>query len=219
MKEILMNKRRFLVLTLCSLFIATFFENIKIQSLPIYASEQVQLTKKDEPKEAQKIELDGVPNFYKIDEHIYRCAQPTDKGFQNLEKFGIKTVINLRNFHSDDDEAKGTKLQLERIRFNTWHIKEEIIINAMLILEDKSRAPVVVHCLHGADRTGLICAMYRMLYQGWSKEEALAELTSDKFGYHAIWANIPKYIKNVDLKDLKEKIAKERQKRNSQHKE
>lgn len=224
-----MNFRTLLLLIFCHLFIATSIDSQQIRLVPLHASEQVQLAEKSKSEkkdssqspqcEAQKIELEGVPNFYQIDDHIYRCAQPTDKGFQNLEKFGIKTIINLRNFHSDDDEARGTKLNLERIRFNTWRIKEQIIIDAMLMLEDKTRGPFVIHCMHGADRTGLICAMYRMLYQDWSKEEALAELTSDKFGYHAIWANIPKYIKNVDLKELKRKIAQERQARDSRKKE
>jgi hypothetical protein len=38
----------------------------------------------------------GVPNFHQVSERIYRGAQPTTEGFQELAKMGIKTVVDLR---------------------------------------------------------------------------------------------------------------------------
>src|ERR1700680_1796674 len=38
----------------------------------------------------------GIKNFYQVDEHVYRGAQPTSEGFQYLAKIGVKTVIDLR---------------------------------------------------------------------------------------------------------------------------
>src|ERR1700730_5986665 len=40
--------------------------------------------------------LEGVGNFQKVDDHVYRGAQPTQEGFSNLSKLGIQTVIDLR---------------------------------------------------------------------------------------------------------------------------
>src|ERR1700730_6638593 len=40
--------------------------------------------------------LEGVGNFQKVDDHVYRGAQPTQEGFTNLSKLGIQTVVDLR---------------------------------------------------------------------------------------------------------------------------
>lgn len=47
-------------------------------------------------------------NLYQIDSGVYRSEQPSDADFKALEKYGIREVLNLRNRHSDDDEAAGT---------------------------------------------------------------------------------------------------------------
>ncbi|HEX7917405.1 hypothetical protein [Rudaea sp.] len=52
---------------------------------------------------------------------------------------------------------------------------------------------MLIHCWHGADRTGVVCAAYRMVVQGWSKADARAEMFDGGFGYHAVWRNIPAY--------------------------
>ncbi len=36
--------------------------------------------------------------------------------------------------------------------------------------------PIYVHCEHGKDRTGLVIALYRMRADGWSQEQAAAEM-------------------------------------------
>jgi len=35
--------------------------------------------------------------------------------------------------------------------------------------------PVFLHCLHGADRTGAMCAIYRTTMEDWSNKEAIKE--------------------------------------------
>ena len=69
---------------------------------------------------AVPVQIDGVPNLHRITDHLYRSEQPTADGFRNLEKLGIRTVINLRYFNSDDDEAAGTSLQLHRVKILTY---------------------------------------------------------------------------------------------------
>ena len=46
----------------------------------------------------------GVPNLHKVSDKLYRSAQPTAEGMTNLVALGIKTVVNLRDNHSDSDE-------------------------------------------------------------------------------------------------------------------
>jgi protein tyrosine/serine phosphatase len=46
--------------------------------------------------------------------------------------------------------------------------------------------PVLLHCEHGEDRTGLAVAAYRVVVSGWTKDEAMDEAL--KFGYRN-WLN------------------------------
>ena len=50
----------------------------------------------------------NLPNFQKVDEHVYRGAQPTDEGFRELAKLGIKTIVDLRLIgeHSQAQEER-----------------------------------------------------------------------------------------------------------------
>ena len=63
-----------------------------------------------------------------------------------------------------------------------------------------------MHCWHGSDRTGTVIAMYRMVVQGWSREDALDELVNGGYGYHTIYRNIPAYIRNVDIDSIRQQL-------------
>ena len=45
-----------------------------------------------------------------------------------------------------------------------------------------------------------------MVYQGWSKEQALDELQHGGYGFHAIWQNITRYLQRVDIERLRRQI-------------
>jgi protein tyrosine/serine phosphatase len=156
---------------------------------------------------AMPITLDGVPNLHQIAPHLYRSEQPTAVGMKNLEKLGIRTVINLRWFNNDRKEAQGTALRTERVKILTWDIDDEHVIEVMRMLKNADNGPFLIHCKHGADRTGLMTAMYRILEQGWSAEEALEELTNGGYGYHSIWTNILRYVRSVDVEKLRAAIS------------
>jgi protein tyrosine/serine phosphatase len=155
---------------------------------------------------AERVVLDGVPNLYRLTPQLYRSEQPTALGMKNLEKLGIRTVINLRAFNDDKDRAKGTSLRLERVKIVTWHIGDQHVIEVMRKLRDTANGPFLIHCQHGADRTGLMSAMYRVLEQGWTPDDALQELVEGGYGYHAMWKNIIRYVRSVDVSRLRSAI-------------
>jgi protein tyrosine/serine phosphatase len=156
---------------------------------------------------AEPIALEGVPNLHRISPTLFRSEQPTALGMKNLEKLGIRTVINLRYFNDDEDEVKGTSLRTEHTKILTWRIGDQHVIEVMKMLKDSQNGPFLIHCQHGADRTGLMTAMYRILEQGWSPADALQELTDGGFGYHSMWKNIVNYVRSVDVEKLKAAIA------------
>lgn len=145
-------------------------------------------------------------NFYRVDEHLYRSAQPDAAGMKQLEKLGIVNVLNLRQFHTDTKEAEGTSLHLYHVPMNAAVIKDADLVAALNIIS-AAKEPVLVHCWHGSDRTGAVVAMYRILFQGWTKADAITEMVEGGYGHHAIYANIAKHIKAVDVEAMRRELA------------
>jgi len=156
---------------------------------------------------AQPIALKGAPNLHKISSKLYRSAQPRAEGMRNLKQMGIKTIINLRAFHSDRDEIGDTGLGYEHIYMKTWHPEKEDVVRFLKIVTDPARAPVLVHCQHGADRTGTMSAIYRVVVDGWTKEEAVREMTQGGFNFHEVWSNLPPWIADLDIDELKKEVT------------
>jgi protein tyrosine/serine phosphatase len=155
----------------------------------------------------QPIALAGVPNFHKVTDTLYRSAQPTAEGMKNLHAMGIRTVINLRSFNTDRDEIGELPLQSEHIYMKAWHPEEKEAVWFLRIACDTNRAPVLVHCQHGADRTGTMCALYRVAVQNWNKSDATREMTEGGYGFHSVWGNLPKWLDRLDVETVKKKAG------------
>lgn len=156
---------------------------------------------------AKQLNVQGAPNLFQVASNIYRCAQPEAPGFKELEKMGIRTVISFRANHDDKDLLEGTKLELIRIPMDTWKAKDEDVVAFLKTITDTNKFPIVFHCQHGADRTGMMCAIYRIAVCGWSKDDAVKEMTEGGFGYHSMWKNLVEYIKDADIESLRKKAG------------
>ena len=62
---------------------------------------------------------------------------------------------------------------------------------------------MLVHCNLGSDRTGTMCAVYRIAVQGWSKEDAVEEMTRGGFGYNWVWFNLAVWVRGLDIDEIK----------------
>lgn len=156
---------------------------------------------------AQPIKLEGVPNLHKVGDNLYRSAQPTAQGMKNLRKMGIETIVNLRSFNSDRNLIGSTGLGYEHLYMKAWHPEHKEVVRFLQIATNPKRAPVLVHCQHGADRTGTMIALYRVSVQGWTREEALREMTEGGFGFHEVWSNLPEWIKQLDIEAIKKEAG------------
>ena len=123
-----------------------------------------------------------------------------------LKAMGIKTVVNLRAFHSDDGKISGTDLTQERVKMEPWDANNEDVIRFLKIVADTNNLPVFVHCERGADRTGTMCAMYRIVICGWTKSEAIAEMKNGGFKFSPIWKNLVVFIEIADVADIKRRL-------------
>ena len=160
-----------------------------------------------DPKWAVPIAVAGVGNLHKLADTLYRSEQPTAQGMRSLQQMGIKTVLSLRALHSDEEQVAQTQLKTERIYIKTWHIEEEDVVQFLKVVTDPARQPVLVHCQFGADRTGTMCAAYRVVVQGWTKEEAIREMTDGGYGFHQVWTNLKPWIETMDVDALRTKAG------------
>ena len=130
---------------------------------------------------AQKLSLEGVPVFAQVTPTLYRGAQPTEEGFRNLAKMGVKIVVDQRGSRSEREQV--TKLGMQYVAI-PWHCplpEDTVFARFLTLLRGNPGAKVFVHCLSGEDRTGMQIAAYRMAEQGWSAQEAKDEM--EAFGF------------------------------------
>ena len=152
---------------------------------------------------AAPLEIDGVQNLHRVSPDLYRSEQPTAAGMAGLEELGIRTVVNLRACHSDKNEIAGTGLARVNIPFHTWDPDEDELIRFLRLATAPEKSPVLVHCWHGSDRTGAMCAAYRVVVQGWSKDEAIREMKRGGYGHHKIWENLQRWIRDLDVEKIR----------------
>ena len=139
------------------------------------------------------------------DGKFYRSGQFTTSGLkQTIERYGIKTVINLQHENTDPlmpqgwmgkpkfleseiCQALGVRyIQLdvtELIPANEEGTRRPVGIDQFLkICDDPTIYPVLIHCMAGLHRTGRLTAIYRMEYEGRTNAEAAYEAKANGYG-------------------------------------
>ncbi len=149
-------------------------------------------------------------NLFRITPNFFRSARLQKEDVKLVQSLGIKTVISLRNFHHDDKILKNSGIKMQRVPINTWAVGDDKVIAALRAIKAAEKeGSVLLHCQHGADRTGMVVAMYRMIYMDWSREQALDELQNGGYGYHSMWKNIISYLQKVDIANIKQAVDNE----------
>jgi protein tyrosine/serine phosphatase len=191
-----MRRLPLLIATLCSLATA-----------PLAAAPPAATTRaaQHKPAEPSDTAVPGVRNFAKISDALYRGDQPTAEGFANLKKLGVRTVVNLRTFHSDRPALAGTGLRYVHIHAQAWNVEDKDLARFLKVVTDPANQPVFVHCMQGADRTGLSVAVYRVMEQGWTPEDAATEMTH--FRHNRVWRNIRDTLRTLDVDRMRRRVA------------
>ena len=155
---------------------------------------------------AQPVDISGVPNLYRVAAGLYRSAQPTAAGMAELDIRGVRTLINLSPYRADGKLIEGTRLREVRIPVNLREIRDAQVIAVLRHLKRAKDGPFLIHCENGAERTGLMVAMYRIVVEGWRKERAIAEMALGGYGQRVVWRNIVRYIGNVDVEKIRREV-------------
>ena len=122
-------------------------------------------------------------NFHKVDEDLYRSAQPTKNQFKNIiKKHNIKTILNLRgkehlkDLNYEIEIAKKYNVKLISVSLKSrGFAKEEELLNLINILKS-IKTPGLIHCKAGSDRTGFVAVLYLHVVKNIPIKKALKEL-------------------------------------------
>ncbi len=134
-----------------------------------------------------------ITNFSQVNEGIFRGARLTKmEAAEYLKSINIKNVINLQGGDLNSDigiiipwAEPGEKPEVIAAEKNAilalglgfFHSplnslepitkdEDKQIDEILAFMSDKKNQPVFIHCEHGADRTGLLVALYRVKYEG-----------------------------------------------------
>lgn len=121
-----------------------------------------------------------LPNFHRVDEHLYRGAQPADGGIARLKSLGVRTIVDLRG-GSSRATAEAKEAATAGMRYFSVPIcglgrpTDEQLKRILGLIDQADNWPVFVHCKAGQDRTGLVVACQRIARAGWTAERAIRE--------------------------------------------
>ncbi|WP_373684267.1 dual specificity protein phosphatase family protein [Acinetobacter sp. YH12045] len=151
-------------------------------------------------------------NFYQISPTLFRSEQPDADLAPVLREQHIDVIINLRSRHHDPERLKNAidmqKIKFVHIPIHTWQIDREDLLAVMKTIKvaEQQQQKVLIHCYHGSDRTGASVAMYRIIFQHWSIEEAKREMKQGGYGFHPIWKNIDRLFSPENVKWIQQQL-------------
>lgn len=151
-----------------------------------------------------------VPRFLEVSEGIYRSGRPNKEGLEWLkEDYNLKTIVNLENkdfyVERERDWAEEMGIEYHSIPMSaSENPKDRSVNKALALLADPENHPILVHCYHGQDRTGLIVGLHRVEEEGWETDDAYEEMK--EIGFRTWLYKLDRYFKKrtgLDEKRIK----------------
>ena len=148
---------------------------------------------------ATSLTIQGVSNAGNVNGTLYRGAQPHDSSYADLQKLGMNIVVDLRG---ESGEVSAEKKAVESLGMKfvslPWNgsglPSHDEILTFFTLLRDNPDKKIFLHCAQGADRTGVMVALYRIAVDHWTPEQAIAEM--HEFHYHSFMLpHLAKYVK------------------------
>lgn len=147
-----------------------------------------------------------INNFTKYNDNYYRGGKPDKEKYDDLQKLGIKTIIDLRANNKKKvekltEEFKEFGIQYKNIPLNAFNPpKEKEIKEFFSIVDNTENQPVYVHCTFGQDRTGVMSGLYRIVNDCWTYKQAYEEMLDKgyrKILYFRLKRFLKKYYKSL----------------------
>lgn len=122
-------------------------------------------------------------NTHEIAPGVWRSFQPSPAGLARWAKRGVKTVVNLRGSRPsaalflEEEVCARLGLKLETFRVFSREAPAKEILRGAKELFERIEYPALFHCKSGADRVGLIAALYLFFREKRPLDESLAQLS------------------------------------------
>ena len=140
---------------------------------------------------AEAIYVPEIADFGKVNEYLYRGAQPKEGGLEQLKKLGVDTIIDLRGelhglVQNEHERAEALGMRFVNLPGSGWATpKDEQIAQFFSLVQERPRRTIFIHCWLGGDRSGMFVAAYRMAFDGWTPQAAVEEMRA--FHYLEFW--------------------------------
>nr|HEV7954813.1 tyrosine-protein phosphatase [Candidatus Acidoferrales bacterium] len=148
---------------------------------------------------ATSMAIQGVPNAGSVTGTLFRGAQPTGNAFADLQKLGMNIVVDFRG---EGGEVTAEKKSVESLGMKFVSLPwsggsiptRDEILTFFTLLRDNPDKKIFIHCEYGADRTGVMIALFRIAVDHWTPEQAISEMKD--FHYHSFMLpHLAKYVK------------------------
>lgn len=147
-------------------------------------------SKKQEQTE-QKLNIPGIRDAGKVNDYLYRGAQPSESALKELRQLGINTIVDLRGereglMETERKNAQAMGIEVINLPGNGWSPPtDEQLAQFFKVMQATPQRRVFLHCWLGGDRAGVFIAAYRIAFDGWTPEQALEEM--HEFHFHGFW--------------------------------
>ncbi len=138
-----------------------------------------------------------IGNFGRVSDTYFRGAQPGGRDYADLAALGVKTVIDLQEYGDKAEPAavQSAGMKYVRIGMNTRiNPTRQQLEEFLSIVNDPAMQPVYVHCAGGRHRTGVMTAVYRIMNEGWSGDQAFKEMKKFNFGADFLHPEFKSYV-------------------------
>jgi len=131
-----------------------------------------------------------IKNFGKMDDRLYRGAQPGEEDYKDLKALGVKTVIDLtdspKSYEKRAVEAQGMRYVSIPMSDSSYP-KQASIDSFLKLVNDPQTGVMYIHCAGGRHRTGVMGAVYRFNVNHWTYDQAYAEMKD--YDFYTRWGH------------------------------
>lgn len=123
-------------------------------------------------------------NLHKVSEEMWRSNQPSPNQLEtHVARRDIKTIVNLRGPSTRGfyllEKERCAQLGVQLVDYQVFSRdtpKREIVLGTRALFETMAY-PALMHCKSGADRAGLMSALYLIARKNQSVDKALLQLS------------------------------------------